>query len=89
MGRYVHLQALHVFSMNTCGVGIAQGLEHETHDQKVAGSNPCWSSGRIFFSSVNFLYWLLFWYPFHPRAIAVAYKRPWSFCQKMQMAGYS
>ena len=35
--------------------GIAQWLERRTRDRKVAGSNPCWSGGRIFFSRVNFL----------------------------------
>ena len=40
------------------GAGIAQWLEHQTHDWKVAGSNPCTSGGRIFFSRVNFLWWL-------------------------------
>ena len=61
--------------------GIAQWLERRTRDRKVSGSNPCWSGGRIFFSRVNFLCWLLFRYPFHPRVTAVARKRPWSFCQ--------
>ena len=37
------------------GAGIAQWLERPTHDRKIAGSNPCWSGGRIFFSRVNFL----------------------------------
>ena len=64
------------------GAGIAQWTEHRTRDQKVVGSNPCWSGGRIFYSRVNFLCWLLFRYPFHPRVTAVARKRPWSFCQK-------
>ena len=64
------------------GAGIAQWLEHRTRDRKVAGSNPCWSGGRIFFSRVNFLCWLLFLYPFHPHVTAVARKRSWSFCQK-------
>ena len=66
------------------GAGIAQWLECRTRDRKVAGSNPCWSGGRIFFSRVNFLCWLLFRYPFHPRVTAVACKtkRPRSFCQK-------
>ena len=64
------------------GAGIAQWLERRTHDQKVAGSNPCWSGGGIFFSRVNFLCWLLFRYLFHPRVTAVACKRPRSFCQK-------
>ena len=62
--------------------GIAQWLERRTRDWKVAGSNPCWSGGRIFFSSVDFLCWLLFRYPFHPRVTAVARKRSRSFCQK-------
>ena len=64
------------------GAGIAQWLKRRTHDWKVAGSNPCWSGGRIFFSRVNFLFWLLFRYPFHPCVTAVAHKRSRSFCQK-------
>ena len=64
------------------GVGIAQLLEHWTHDRKFAGSNHCRSSGRIFSSRVNFLCWLLFQYPFHPFVTAVARKRSRSFCQK-------
>ena len=62
--------------------GIAQWLERRTSDWKVSGSNPCWSGGRIFFSRVDFLCWLLFRYPFHPRVTAVARKRFQSFCQK-------
>ena len=62
------------------GVGIAQWLERWTHDWKVAGSNPCRSGGRIFFSMVNFLCWLLYQYPFHPHVTAVARKRSRSFC---------
>ena len=50
--------------------GIAQWLERRTRDWKVSGSNPCWSGGRIFFSRVDFLCWLLFRYPFHPRVNA-------------------
>ena len=61
---------------------IAQWLERRTRVRKVAGSNPCWSGGRIFFSRVNFLCWLLFRYLFHPRVTAVARKRSRSFCQK-------
>ena len=61
---------------------IAQWLERRTHDWKVAGSNPCRSGGRIFFSKVNFLCWLLFWYLFHPHVTAVTCKRSRSFCQK-------
>ena len=64
------------------GAGIAQWLEHRTRDWKVAGSNPCWNGGRIFFSRVDFLCWLLFRYPFHPRVTAVARKKSRSFCQK-------
>ena len=64
------------------GAGIAQWLEHRTRDWKVAGSNPCWNGGRIFFSKVDFLCWLLFRYPFHPRVTAVARKKSRSFCQK-------
>ena len=63
------------------GAGIAQWLEHRTRDWKVAGSNPCWNGGRIFFSRVDFLCWLLFRYPFHPRVTTVARKKSRSFCQ--------
>ena len=71
------------------GAGIAQWLEHRTRDWKVAGSNPCWNGRRILFSRVDFLCWLLFRYPFHPRVTAVARKKSRSFCQKVQVAGYS
>ena len=64
------------------GAGIAQWLEHRTRDWKVAGSNPCWNGGRIFFSRVDFLCRLLFRYPFHPRVTTVARKKSRSFCQK-------
>ena len=64
------------------GAGIAQWLERRTRDWKVAGSNPCWNGGRIFFSRVDFLCWLLFRYPFHPRVTTVARKKSRSFCQK-------
>ena len=62
--------------------GIAQWLDRRTRDRKVAGSNPCWSGGRIFFSRVSFMCWLLFRYPFHPHGTEVARKRSRSFCQK-------
>ena len=62
--------------------GITQWLERRTRDRKVAGSNPCRRGGRILFSRVNFLCWLLLWYPFHPHVTAVARKRPRSFRQK-------
>ena len=64
------------------GPGIAQWLQRQTCDWKVAGSYPRRSGGRIFFSRVDFLCWLLFRYPFHPRVTAVACKRSQSFCQK-------
>ena len=72
----------HIHTPYHLGAGIAQWLERRTRDWKVAGSNPCWSGGRIFFSRVDFLCWLLFRYPFHPRVTAVARKRSRSFCQK-------
>ena len=46
------------------------------------GLNPCRSGRKIFFLRVNFLCWLLFWYPFHPRVTAIVCKRPRSVCQK-------
>ena len=51
--------------------GISRWLERRTRDWKVAGSNSCWSGGRIFFSRVDFLCWLLLRYPFHTRVTAV------------------
>ena len=50
----------HQLNNNKCSTreGIAQWLEHRTRDWKVAGSNPCWNGGRIFFSRVDFLCWL-------------------------------
>ena len=64
------------------GMGITGWLECQTHDWKVVGSNPCGGGGRIFFSRVNFLCWVLFQYPFHPCVTVVAHKRSQSFCQK-------
>ena len=61
--------------------GIVQWLERRTHDRKVVDLSPGRSSRRIFFSRVNLLCWLLFWYPFHPHVTAVAHKKSWSFCQ--------
>ena len=66
---------------DTSGAGISQWLERRTCDWKVAGSNPCWGGGSIFFSRVDFLCWLLFRYPFHPCVTAAARKRSRSFCQ--------
>ena len=70
------------------GAGIAQWLERRTRDWKVAGSNPCWNGGRIFFSRVDFLCWLLFRYPFHPRVTTVARKKIPVILPKVQVAGY-
>ena len=49
---------------------------------KGRGFESLQSGGRMLFSRVNFLYWLLFRYPFHPRVTPVARKRSGSFCQK-------
>ena len=57
------------------GGGDSSVIERRTRDWKVAGSNPCWNGGRIFFSRVDFLCWLLFRYPFHPRVTTVARKK--------------
>ena len=75
-------QNVRFFLVEGAGAGIAQWLERRTRDWKVAGSNPCWNGGRIFFSRVDFLCWLLFRYPFHPRVTTVARKKSRSFCQK-------
>ena len=64
------------------GAGIAQRLERRSRDGKVAGSNPGRRGRWNFFSGVNFLCWLLFWYPFLPSVTAVARKRSRSFRQK-------
>ena len=58
-----------------CGGGDSSWLERRTRDWKVAGSNPCRNGGRIFFSRVDFLCWLLLQYLFHPCFTAVACKR--------------
>ena len=62
--------------------GIAQWLQCQTHDWKVANLSPCRSGGRIFFSKVKSLCWLLFRYLFHSHVTAVARKRAQSFFQK-------
>ena len=41
------------------GVRIAQWLKNQTCDWKVMGSNPDRCVGRIFFSRVNFLCWII------------------------------
>ena len=62
--------------------GITQWLERRTRDRKVPGSSSGRSGEIIFFSMVNFLCWLLFRCPFHPRVTSAARKRSRSFCQK-------
>ena len=85
---YTHtntLTQIHTHTHIHRGAGIAQWLERQTRDWKVANSNPCRSSRRIFFSRVNFLCRLLFQYPFHPCVTAVARKKSQSFCQKCRL----
>jgi len=69
----------------TTGIGDISVVAHRTRDRKVEGSSPHRSGGRIFFSRVNFLCWLLFRHPLHPRVTAVARKRSRSFCQKCRL----
>ena len=42
------------------GAGTACWLGHRGHDRKAASSSPGRTGGRIFFSSVNVMCWLLF-----------------------------
>ena len=51
-------------------------VEHQTRDQKVAGSNPGRTDGRIFLSTVNFMYWLLFGVPSTPMLLQWHVKDP-------------
>ena len=44
------LLLVQIYKFSPWGAGIAPWLERRTRDWKVAGSNPCWSGGRIFFS---------------------------------------
>ena len=48
------------FEIDNQSTRIACWLERRTRDRKVASSNPGRSGGRIFFSRVNFVCWLLF-----------------------------
>ena len=58
---FIRTKNIHIFGVIPFikRAGIAQWLEHRTCDWKVAGSNPCWSGGRIFFSRIDFLCWLI------------------------------
>ena len=69
-----------------------QKHQHRGGDSSVVRAPDSWLKGRgfesllerleNFFSRVDFLCWLLFRYPFHPRVTTVARKRSRSFCQK-------
>ena len=75
------IELCHHISTLQQGTGIACWLERVARDRKVAGSNPGRSGGRIFFSGVKFVCWLLFDIRPNPRVTALARKRPRSFCQ--------
>ena len=62
-------------------VRIAQLVEHQTFDYKVASLDPSRSSRGMFFSGVNFLCSLI-QSPFHTHFTAVACKRSQPFCLK-------
>ena len=65
--RAPHLQMSHkCFAVGTRRAGTAQWIERRTRDWKVAGSSPGSVGGRILFSRVTFLCWLLFQYPSPP-----------------------
>ena len=78
---------LNSFAVMDCCKGILR-----SRDSSVVRAPDLWSKGCGFesllerrenlFSRVNFLCWLLFRYPFHPRVTAVARERPWLFYQK-------
>ena len=57
-------------------------VERRNRDRKVVSSNPGRSGGRIFFSRVSCVCWLLFGVHSNPLVTAVACKRPKPFCQK-------
>ena len=55
------LKHMHVvWSLETAQIQDGLLVECQTCDWRVAGLNPCRSGRRIFFSTVNFLCWLLF-----------------------------
>ena len=74
-----------IFNSATQGTVKIQWLERRTRDRKVPGSSPGRSGGRIFFSRVNCLCWLLFRYLFHPRVTAVARHSAKSVCGRLQL----
>ena len=73
------------------GAGMRGRRVWGSGDSAVVRAPDSWLKGRgfeslqvrwkKFFSRVDFLCWLLFPYPFHPRVTAVARKRSLSFCQ--------
>ena len=69
--------------LSVCFLGSRDSLLVEcwTRDQKIVSLNPGRSSGRIFFSRVNFLCWLLV-DVFSILCYHMPHKRPLSFCQK-------
>ena len=64
------------------GNGDSLVVRAYTCDGKVPSSSPGRSKGRIVFSGVSFLCWLLFPYPFHPCVTAVACEGSRLICQK-------
>ena len=56
-------------------------LEWQTRHQKVLGLSPGGSSRRLFFSRVNFLCWLLFWYLFYLHVTTVIHL--WFYCGQL------
>ena len=62
--------------------GTAQWLEHQTHVERWQFQVPAGVAGELSSPGSAFLYWLLFWYLFHPCVAAVAHQRSWSCCQK-------
>ena len=84
-----HLLAVAFISLlqdSKLGSGGGSVVERRTIDRKVPGSSPGRSGGRIFFSVVNFLCWLLFRYQFHPMLPQQHVKDPG---HSSKSAGYS
>ena len=87
---YLCAQEAHhmLYTLGSAGSVGSLVVEWWTHDQKVLGSSPERRKGSIFFSKVNFLWWILFWYPIHSCVTAVACKSL-VILPKVQVAGYS
>ena len=67
---------------------IARWLERQTRDPKVSCSNPGRSGGRIFFSRINYVCWLLFGVRSTPVLPQWHMKDP-DHLPKVQVAGYT